>query len=103
MRPVIGITADCNLGPPAEDGEKVPVTGYCLRPTLLKAFEKRELDPERLFISLGRVLKLKSRIVKGKDKPRLDLNAIGGAEQTQLVAELTREIEKKRLRLPRAL
>ena len=71
--------------------------------TLLKAFEKRELDPERLFISLGRVLKLKSRIVKGKDKPRLDLNAIGGAEQTQLVAELTREIEKKRLRLPRAL
>ncbi|MEE8448457.1 MAG: gamma-glutamyl-gamma-aminobutyrate hydrolase family protein [Thermodesulfobacteriota bacterium] len=37
MRPVIGITADCNLGPPAEDGEKVPVTGYCLRPTYINA------------------------------------------------------------------
>lgn len=66
---------------------------------LLKAYEKKELDQERLLISLSRVLKLKSRIVK-HDEPRLDLDAIGGADQTQLLAELTREIEKKRFRLP---
>lgn len=37
MRPIIGVTSDCNLGPPTEEGENVPVTGFCLRPTYINA------------------------------------------------------------------
>ena len=66
---------------------------------LLKAYERKKLDPERLFISLARILKLKSRIVQ-KNEPRPDLDVICGADQQKLLAELSRETEKKRLQLP---
>ena len=37
MRPIIGITSDCNVGPSVGEGGKVPVTAYCLRPTYINA------------------------------------------------------------------